>query len=210
MTEHHEKSHAHRSHERRTAEPTASVASSARNVETKAPEASRAPTVPDELTIYTEDGKWKATLKAYKNWLGIYQSIGAEVDVYERRQTRDTWGHTTTDWVATPTTIYMVADFHGDVANPQVPQNPLQNPPGGGFGSYSQATERRDSHCELKLWAFGLFSTTITVSGESTTPTGATLNIASVVSEIEIATPSGRIRGTVGASSFASDNSAWG
>jgi hypothetical protein len=167
------------------------------------------PVIHDELTVYTEDGKWKAVFKAWKDYWLFYNSIGAEVDVYERRETHDIWGHRTTDWVKAKADIYMVANFQGQLRAPSVPQNPPV-PPNGGMGNLELSRSFRDSHAELRLWAAGFFTTNITVSGEQTTPAGATLDINSVIAEIEVSTPSGPLHGTVGASSYLSDNSAWG
>jgi hypothetical protein len=204
MNEHQHKSHPHSAHPRKTAEHPHDVDGGHRT------EAPHAPTVPDELTLYTEDGKWKAKIRAWKDYWLFYASIGAEVDVYERRETRDVWGHTTTDWVATPANIFITANFQGTVGNPPAPTNPPGGPGNGGLGDYQRSAEFHNSHGELKLWAAGFFSTNITVSGERTTPAGAILDINSVAAEIQIGTPSGSIHGTVAASSYVSDNSAWG
>jgi hypothetical protein len=173
--------------------------------EREATKPSGMPVVHDELTVYTEDGKWKAVMRAWKDYWLFYNSIGAKVDVYERRQTSDIWGHKTTDWVKTPAEIFMIAHYQGDVS-----KSPAGGPPSGGLGNFDQSKSFRDAHGELRLWAAGFFTTSISVAGEETVPAGATLDIHSVVAEIEVSTPSGPIHGTVGASSYLSDNSAWG
>ena len=174
------------------------------------PDASAPPPPPDKLTLYTEDGQWKAELKAWKDYWFFYNSIGASVDVYHRETTHDTWGNKT-NWVKRPASIFISNFYQGSIAgSPTVPQNPPDGPPNGGMGDYTQAGEVNSDHAELRLWATGFFTTKIQVSGERTRPNGAILDISSVVSEIAVATPSGPMRGVVGASSYVSDNSAWG
>jgi hypothetical protein len=212
MTESHHKPHPHDAQHGKKAEHLHTHPSAVTEERAHATEAQKVmPTVPDELTLYTEDGKWKATIKAFKDYWLFYSAIGAQVDVFQRRETHDIWGRKTTDWVATPAEIFMANSYQGDVAqSPQVPQNPPGGPPNGGLGNFDQSAVFHNHHGELKLWAAGFFTTTIKVSGERTTPAGATLDINSVVSEIEVATSSGTMRGTVGASSYLSDNSTWG
>lgn len=152
--------------------------------------------VPDTLTVYTEDRQWKADLKAWKNWVFFYQSIGAQADVYHRQKTKDVWGNTKVDWVDASANIFITNTYRGPVAS--------------GVGSLVQSGEFKGSHGELKEWAWGFLVFKITDSGPGVQPAGAILDISSVVSEIVVATDGGRMTGTVAASSIITDNSIWG
>jgi hypothetical protein len=152
--------------------------------------------VPDKMTVYTEDRQWKADLKAWKNWLFAYQSIGAQADVYHRQETRDVWGHRKIDWVSASATIFISNTYKGSITE--------------GVGSFVQFREINASHFELKEWAWGFLVFKITASGPSVQPAGAVLDINSVTSEIAVATGAARMGGTVAASSIFADNSAWG
>src|SRR5260370_33913247 len=69
MNEHQHKSQPHSAHPRKTAEhPHAAEMTDGDSAHhTQAPPS---PTIPDELTLYTEDGKWRAQLKAWNDWCG--------------------------------------------------------------------------------------------------------------------------------------------
>lgn len=52
-----------------------------------------------EITLFSKSGDWKADVEAWKNNFLFYKSIGTEVTVYHREQTKNVWGNTVTDWV---------------------------------------------------------------------------------------------------------------
>jgi hypothetical protein len=166
--------------------------------------------IPDKMTLYSEDGQWKAELKSWKDYWFFYASIGSQVDVYHRETTHDVWGNKTTDWVKRPASIFIHNTYQGNITGSPNPPGTTPNGPDGGLGTFVHSGEFNSDHGEFRLWAAGFFATKVTVGGEQTRPAGATLDINSVVAEITVATPGGSMRGTVGASSYVSDNSAWG
>lgn len=169
--------------------------------------------VPNELTVVSEDGQWKAEMKAWKDYWFFYASIGSQVDVYHREKTKDTWGNTKTDWVKRPAAIFINNTYQGSLAGSPAPGTGGEGgpPPSGGLGgTYVRDIEVQGAHAENRLWATGFFSTKISVSGEQTRPAGATLDISNVVAEISVGVGTAILRGTVAASSYVSDNSAWG
>ncbi len=216
MSEHSHQHHPHHAHQEKQghqpAQPESGQARPSTGIGGKlsVPITAELVSFPTSLTVFTPDGRWKAVMTAWKDWYGVYQSIGAKVDGYERRATNNVWGQKTLGWVSAPATSVMLNRYQGSIAkSPNVPENPNNPTPGGGLGSYEQAMEFRSAHGELKLWAAGFLAISISVAGERTTPTGATLDIDRVASEIEVGTPSGMIRGIVGASCYA-DFALWG
>lgn len=168
---------------------------------------------PDMKTVYSPDGQYKIVAKAWKDYWFFYNSIGAEVDVYRRQETRDTWGNKTIDWVKYPAAIVMINRYTGSLYTPGVPSNDPP-PPGGGLTTIEIPMETYGSHCEHRLWATGFFSTDITVSadgfGEFTHPNGAKLDVARIDSEIRVGVGDAQLSAVVSASSYVHDNSAWG
>jgi hypothetical protein len=148
--------------------------------------------MPDKMTVFSKDRQWKADLKAFKNWAFFYKSIGSDVSVYHMEKTTNIWGNSTTDWVSHSASIFISNVYKGSS--------------GSGLGTFTQTQSSNGSSAELKLWAVGLISITITGVG----PEGATLDIDSVDATIAVETPGGVLSGTVSASSALSDNSIWG
>jgi len=168
---------------------------------------------PDTRTLYSPDGQYKVVLKAWKDYWFFYNSIGAQVDVYRRQETRDTWGNKTIDWVKYPAAITMINRYTGALNTPGVPSNDPP-PPGGGQTTIEIPLQTYGSHCEHRLWATGFFQTNIIVNadgfGESTHPNGAKLDIARIDSEVRVGVGGAQLSGIVSASSYVYDNSAWG
>jgi hypothetical protein len=151
----------------------------------------------DKVTVTSKDGKWKADMTAWKNWVFVYASIGSEASVYHLQETKNIWGNTVTDWVSHTATIDIVNTYKGTV--------------GSGFGTFVQSQSFQASDAELKLWAVGLISITISDGGASGSPGGATLDIDSVDAVITVIIPGVEpLVGKVSASSVISDNSIWG
>jgi len=165
--------------------------------------------VSDKMTLYTEDGQWKADFRAWKDYWLFYASIGTKVDVYHREATHDVWGNKTTDWVKRPATISIKNTYQGSIAGSPKPPDTGDTPQSGGLGNFVEVSEFYGNHAELRMWATGFFDTTISVAGPQTNPAGAKLDISTVVGQIAVITPGGTMHGVVGASSYVSDNSAW-
>src|SRR6516225_6956384 len=103
----------------------------------------------------------------WKDYWFFYASIGAEVDVFHRELTRDTWGNTKTDWVKRPALISIVNTYQGNIdGNVPPPPGKSPRPSDAGQGTFVQTAEFNSNHGELRLWATGFFTTTISVNGE--------------------------------------------
>lgn len=147
----------------------------------------------DLITLFTHDGTWKADVKAWKNNFLVYKSIGPQVTVYHREQTKNTWGNTVTDWVQKPAKLIDIADTYK-----------------AGPGSASRrAACPNASYCEEKLWAVGV-SLTIPANGDPSLGGAAPLEVDSVTGTVMVLIGEEQLRGEVSASSAIGDNSIWG
>lgn len=146
-----------------------------------------------ELTLFTKAGDWKADLEAWKNNFLFYKSIGTQVSVYHREQTKNIWGNTVTDWVSKAATSISIQNVYR----------------GSGPGAATRSkTCNNASYCELKEWAVGV---TITLPPDSVTDVGggAVLDIDSVTGTVNVVIGGEVLRGEVSASSVISDSSIW-
>jgi hypothetical protein len=149
----------------------------------------------NDVTVFTHAGDWKAEIHAWKNNYLAYKSIGTEVTVYHREQTKNIWGSTVTDWVEKPPTMIENTNvYHGS---------------GPGVATRQKACPE-SSNCELKEWAVGLNITVVTDTGDTSAGGGATLDIDSVDGSAVIMIGEERLTGKVSASSALGDNSIWG
>jgi len=64
----------------------------------------------NDVTVFSKGGDWKAEIHAWKNNYLFYKSIGTEVTVYHREQTKNIWGSTVTDWVEKPATTIEITN----------------------------------------------------------------------------------------------------
>ena len=132
-------------------------------------------------------------MEAWKNNFLAYRSIGTQVSVYHREQTKNIWGNTVTDWVEKPASSIAIQNVYR----------------GSGPGAATRTkTCNNASECELKEWAVGF---TITLPADSVTDVGggAILDIDSVTGTVEIVIGDEILRGEVSASSVLSDSSIW-
>lgn len=149
----------------------------------------------NSVTVFTHAGDWKADIHAWKNNFLAYKSIGTEVTVYHREQTKNIWGNTVTDWVKKPASVIEITNvYHGSGPGAATRQKSCQNA----------------SYCELKEWAVGFNITVQTDSGDTGVGGGATLDIDSVNGSAVIVIGDERLTGQVSAGSALSDNSIWG
>ena len=149
----------------------------------------------NDATLFTHAGDWKAEVHAWKNNYLVYRSIGTEVTVYHREQTKNIWGSTVTDWVKKPaTTIEITNVYHGTGPGVATRQKSCPN----------------SSYCEEKEWAFGINITVVTDTGDTSVGGGATLDIDSVDGSVVVVIGEERLTAKVSASSALSDNSIWG
>ena len=149
----------------------------------------------NDVTVFSKGGDWKAEIHAWKNNYLFYKSIGTEVTVYHREQTKNIWGSTVTDWVEKPaTTIEITNVYHGS---------------GPGVATRQKACPN-SSYCELKEWAVGVNITVQTDSGDTSVGGGATLDIDSVNGSAVVIIGDEQLAGQVSADSALSDNSIWG
>ena len=149
----------------------------------------------NDVTVFTHAGDWKAEIHAWKNNYLAYKSIGTDVTVYHREQTKNIWGNTVTDWVKKPASLIEITNvYHGS---------------GPGAATRQKACENA-SYCELKEWAFGVTITVETDTGDTSGGGGAILDIDSVDASVVVVIGDERLTGKVSASSALSDNSIWG
>jgi hypothetical protein len=149
----------------------------------------------NSVTVFTKAGDWKADINAWKNNFLAYKSIGTDVTVYHREQTKNIWGNTVTDWVEKPASVIEITNvYHGSGPGAATRQKSCQNA----------------SNCELKEWAVGFNITVQTDSGDTSVGGGATLDIDSVNGSAVIVIGDERLTGQVSAGSALSDNSIWG
>jgi hypothetical protein len=148
----------------------------------------------NDVTVFSKSGDWKAEIRAWKNNYLLYRSIGTEVTVYHREQTKNIWGNTVTDWVQKPAAIIGIRNVYQ----------------GSGPGAATrQKSCPNASYCELKEWAVGVTITIQTDTGEGSVGGGATLDIDKVTGWAMISLPE-ELSGQVEADSALSDNSIWG
>lgn len=150
--------------------------------------------MPDQITLFTRDGTWKADVKAWKNNFLVYKSIGTQVTVYHREQTKNTWGNTVTDWVQKPARLIDIANTYK----------------AGPASASRQASCPNASYCEEKLWAVGVSLTIPTDGGDPSVGGSAPLEVDSVTGSVMVSIGEEQLRGEVSASSALSDNSIWG
>ncbi|MBK6660963.1 MAG: hypothetical protein IPM80_05080 [Proteobacteria bacterium] len=146
-----------------------------------------------EITLFTKAGDWKAEVEAWKNNALVYKSIGTEVTVYHREQTKNIWGNTVTDWVRKAASSISITNVYR----------------GSGPGAATRSkTCNSASYCELKEWAVGV---TITLPADSFDDVGggAILDLDSVTGTVSVVIGSEVLRGEVTASSVLSDSSIW-
>lgn len=146
-----------------------------------------------EATVVSGDGQWKIEVEAWKNNFLVYKSIGTQVDVYHREQTKNVWGNTKTDWVKKrASSIHIRNTYRGT---------------GPGVGVREKRCAETAS-CELKEWAVGV---TVTIPVESPTDVGggAILEIESVEGAVTVSAGGQTMTATVSASSALSDSSIW-
>lgn len=206
MTQPHETHDTHEPHRHEVRHP------SAVHPDASAPPST--PPAPDTKTLYSPDGQYKVVLRAWKDYWFFYTSIGAEVDVYRRNETRDTWGNKTVDWVKYPASIAMVLRYTGSMYPVPVPTGPSEPPPaGGGLRTIEIPLQTFGAHCEHRLWATGFFTTSISVNadgfGGSTHPAASKLDVDRVDAAITVSVGNAQLSDTVSASSYVHDNSAW-
>jgi hypothetical protein len=150
--------------------------------------------MPNHLSLISEDGQWKAELHAWKsNWL-IYASIGSEVRLYHRQQTKNVWGQSTVEWV--------------EAAGGFTINNTYK---GGGYSISLSANFQDKSYGELKEWAWGLVKIDINIDtgGISEGPTTASLIIDSVEAHIGGVVGNFRFEGVVSADTAIVQQSTW-
>jgi hypothetical protein len=150
--------------------------------------------VSNHLTLVSKDGQWKAELHAWKsNWF-VYASIGGEVTLYHRQQTKNVWGNTVTDWVETPGTISISNIYKGS-----------------GQKITQSAQFRNRSHAELKIWAVGIIKIDIGLGdgGVEGSPQSASLIVDSVESHISGQIGDFAFQGVVDADTAILQQSTW-
>lgn len=146
-----------------------------------------------EITLFSKSGDWKVDVEAWKNNFLFYKSIGTEVTVYHREQTKNVWGNTVTDWVRKAASSISITNVYR----------------GTGPGAATRSkTCNNASYCEEKAWAVGV---TVTLPADSVTDIGggAILDLDSVTGTVSIVIDNEVLRGEVSASSVLSDSSIW-
>ena len=149
--------------------------------------------MPSEITLYTDDRNWKAEVEAWKNNFLVYKSIGCEVTVYRREETKNVWGNTVTDWVKRSADSIFIRNRYS----------------GSGPGAAVRERTCPNTHyCELKEWAVGV---TINIPLDDVTDVGggAILDVDSVESSVRIRIGRETLTGEVSASSAFGDSSIW-
>jgi hypothetical protein len=149
----------------------------------------------NDVTVFTKAGDWKAEISAWKNNFLAYKSIGTDVTVYRREQTKNIWGNTVTDWVKKPARMIEITNVYKGT--------------GPGVATRQKACPNSSS-CELKEWAVGFTITVETDSGDTSGGGGAILEIDSVEGTAVITIGEEQLTGKVSASSALGDNSIWG
>jgi hypothetical protein len=150
--------------------------------------------VASEITLFSNAGDWKAEVEAWKNNFLFYKSIGTQVSVYHREQTKNIWGNTVNDWVSKAANVISIQNVYSGT-QPGI--------------ATRTAVCRNSSSCERKEWSVGV---TVTLPADSVTDFGggAILDIDSVTGTVSISLPNGEaLGGTVTASSALSDSSIW-
>jgi hypothetical protein len=152
--------------------------------------------VPSEITLFSKSGDWKAEVEAWKNNFLFYKSIGTQVSVYHREQTKNIWGNTVTDWVSKAANAISITNVYTGTQ------------PGLGPSATRNKVCNNSSSCELKEWAVGV---TVTLPPDSVTDVGggAILDIDSVTGTVSIAIPGETLSGVVTAQSIIGDSSIW-
>lgn len=146
-----------------------------------------------EITLFTDDGEWKAEVEAWKNNFLFYKSIGTEVRVYHRERTKNVWGNTVTDWVRRAADSIFIRNVYS----------------GSGPGAAVREKTCTDrSGCELKEWAVGV-NITIPVDDPTDVGGGAILDIDEVEGTVRIQIGHEVLSGEVSASSAFGDSSIW-
>ncbi|MDH3336848.1 MAG: hypothetical protein OER22_01740 [Gammaproteobacteria bacterium] len=149
--------------------------------------------MPSETTLFTRDGNWKAEVEAWKNNFLFYKSIGCQVTVYHREETKNVWGNTSTDWVKRAADSIFIRNRYS----------------GSGPGvATREKTCNEASYCELKEWAVGI-TVTIPPDGIDDVGGGAILEIDSVDSSVSVRIERETLTGEVSASSAFGDSSIW-
>ena len=151
-----------------------------------------------ETTAYSANGNWKIKVEAWKNNFLLYKSIGTQVQVYHREQTKNIWGNTVTDWVKKKAiSITITNTYKGSFVG------------GGGAGSVTKSgTWRNKDSAELKEWAFG-FTVTLPAQKPNDIGGGAILDIDSVDGVVNVSVEGSQLTAQVSASSIISDSSIW-
>ena len=147
-----------------------------------------------EITLFSKNGDWKADVEAWKNNVLFYKSIGTQVSVYHREQTKNIWGNTVTDWVSKAANAISIVNVYKGT--------------GPGAATRSNVCNNA-SYCEEKEWAVGV---SITLPPDSITDVGgnAILDIDSVTGTVSIVVGGNEtLSGVVSASSIISDSSIW-
>jgi hypothetical protein len=149
--------------------------------------------VASEITLFSKNGDWKADVEAWKNNFLAYKSIGTQVSVYHREQTKNIWGNTVTDWVSKAANAISITNVYKGT--------------GPGAATRSKVCQN-SSYCEEKEWAVGI---TISLPADSITDVGggAILDIDSVTGTVSIVIGNEVLSGVVSASSIFSDSSLW-
>ena len=146
-----------------------------------------------EITLYTDDRNWKADVEAWKNNFLFYRSIGCQVTVYRREETKNVWGNTSTDWVKrNADSIYIQNRYSGS----------------GPGAAIRERTWTNTNHEELKHWAAGV-TLTIPVDDPTDVGGGAILDIDRVDSVVRVRIGRETLSGEVSADSAFSDSSIW-
>lgn len=158
-------------------------------------------------TIYSEDKQYKADLHAFHDWWFFYAQIGCTVNVYRMQKTKDTWGHTTTDWVAAAGSISISNVYGGSIAkSPNPPTSPPAPPQSGGGPTFTITEVFRGSSATLREWATGFLDINITGAPSAGAPV---LDISAVVSTVVVEVGGAALRGQVEASNVLTENSVW-
>lgn len=149
--------------------------------------------MPSEVTLVSRSGDWKAEVEAWKNNFLFYRSIGTQVDVYHREETRNVWGSTVTDWVSKPALSISI-------------QNTYR---GTGPGTAGRTVQCQNAaHCENKEWAVGV-TLTLPVTSVTDVGGGAVLTLDEVTGVVAVSIPGEVMQATVTAGSAISDSSIW-
>ena len=114
--------------------------------------------MPSEATLYTQDGKWKIEVRAFKTYLFFYSSIGSEVRTFRKERFRrwyDPW-YKHVHWRER-------AVDHISISNSYRGILPSQSP--AAANRWAEGYNR--SHLEEKIWVAGFG-----VSMDATADTG--------------------------------------